>query len=186
MLLEFGGERVGLLARGRVDDGGAAVVIHAASSAMSAARCEGAISDHFDGEVVAAEAVDEARRLGRGRAGRRYRPARCGVAVAVRAMTGAGRSVGQVLAEHAVIGAEIVAPLGDAVGFVDGDEGGLALGEHLGEAGDAEALGGDEEELQFAVEVVDAGLAGGGAVAAGVDALDGEAACLAARRPGLP
>ena len=52
---------------------------------------------------------------------------------------------------------------------------GLALGQHFGEAGDAQALGGDEEELQRAVEVVDAGLAGGGAVAAGVDALDGEA-----------
>jgi hypothetical protein len=38
--------------------------------------------------------------------------------------------------------------LGDAVGFVDGDEGGLALGEHFGEAGDAEAFGGDEEELE--------------------------------------
>jgi hypothetical protein len=33
------------------------------------------------------------------------------------------------------------------VGFVDGDEDGLALGEHLGEAGDAHALGGDEEKV---------------------------------------
>ena len=84
----------------------------------------------------------------------------------------------QVLAEHAVVGAEIVAPLRDAVRFVDGDERRLALGEHFGKAGDAQALGRDEEELQRAVEVVDAGLAGGGAVAAGVDALDGEVALL--------
>ena len=89
-----------------------------------------------------------------------------------------GPQRGQILAEHAVVGAEIVAPLRDAVGFVDGDQGGLALGEHLGKAGDAEALGRDEEELQGAVEVVDAGLARGGAVAAGVDALHGEVALL--------
>ena len=46
------------------------------------------------------------------------------------------------------------------MGLVDGDEGGLAAGEHLGEAGDAHALGCDEEELEGAVEVVAAGLAG--------------------------
>ena len=71
---------------------------------------------------------------------------------------------GEVLAEHSVVGAKVVSPLGDAVGFVDGDECGLALGEHFGEAGDAKALGGDEEELESAVEVVDAGLATDGAV----------------------
>ena len=98
-----------------------------------------------------------------------------GVAVAVRAMMGAGRSDGQVVAERAVVGAEVVAPGGDAVGLVDGDEGGLALGEHLGEAGDAHALGGDEEELEGAVEVVAAGLAGLFAVEPGVDAGDLEA-----------
>jgi hypothetical protein len=61
------------------------------------------------------------------------------------------------------------------VGFVDGDEAWLALGEHLGEAGDAHALGGDEEELEGAVEVVAAGLAGVFAGEAGVDAGDLEA-----------
>ena len=91
---------------------------------------------------------------------------------------GSGPERGEILAEHAVVGAEIVAPLRDAVGFVDGDERGLAFGEHFGEAGDAQALRGDEEELQGPVEVIDAGLAGGGAVAAGVDALDREAAFL--------
>jgi hypothetical protein len=68
-----------------------------------------------------------------------------------------------------------MAPGGDAVGFVDGDEGGLALGEHLGKAGDAEALGGDEEEVERAIEVVAAGLAGVVAGEAGVDAGDAEA-----------
>ena len=93
-----------------------------------------------------------------------------GVAVAVRARMGAGREGGEVVAEHAVVGAEVVAPGADAVGLVDGDEGGLAAGEHLGEAGDAHALGGDEEELEGAVEVVAAGLAGVFAGEAGVDA----------------
>ena len=49
------------------------------------------------------------------------------------------------------------------------------LGEHLGEAGDAHALGCDEEELEGAVEVVAAGLAGVVAGEAGVDAGDAEA-----------
>jgi len=53
----------------------------------------------------------------------------------------------KVLAEGAVVGAEVVAPGGDAVGLVNGDENGFALGEHLGEARDSHALGGDEEEV---------------------------------------
>ena len=88
---------------------------------------------------------------------------------------GRGAQGGEVLAERAVVGAEVVAPGGDAVGFVDGDEGGFALGEHLGEAGDAHALGGDEEEVEVAGEVVAAGLAGVFAGEAGVDAGDAEA-----------
>ena len=85
-----------------------------------------------------------------------------------------GAKGGEVAAEEAVIRAEIVTPLRDAMRFVNGDEGGFALGEHLREADDAEAFGGDEEELEFAVEVVYADLAGGRAVAPGVDAFDGE------------
>ena len=61
------------------------------------------------------------------------------------------------------------------MGFVDGDEDGLALGEHLGEAGDAHALGSDKEEVEGAGEVVAAGLAGVVAGEAGVDAGDTEA-----------
>ena len=78
-------------------------------------------------------------------------------------------------AEGAVVGAEVMSPGADAVGFVDGDERGLAAGEHLGEAGDAEALGRDEEEVEGAVEVVAAGLAGVVSRKAGVDAADAEA-----------
>ena len=52
---------------------------------------------------------------------------------------------------------------------------GFFLGEHLGEVGDAHALGCDEEELEGAVEVVAAGLAGFVAGEAGVDAGDAEA-----------
>ena len=88
---------------------------------------------------------------------------------------GAWAEGGEVVAEGAVVGAEVVAPGGDAVGFVDGDEGRLLPGEHLGEAGDAHALGGDEEELEGSVEVLAAGLAGVVAGEAGVDAGDGEA-----------
>ena len=68
-----------------------------------------------------------------------------------------------------------MSPGGDAVGFVDGYEGRLATGEHLGEVGNAHALGCDEEELEGAVEVVAAGLAGFVAGEAGVDAGDAKA-----------
>src|ERR1700761_7115811 len=56
-------------------------------------------------------------------------------------LRGGGGGGGGEFAEGAVVGAEVVAPGGDAVGFVDGDESGLAPGEHLGEAGDAHAFG---------------------------------------------
>ena len=46
------------------------------------------------------------------------------------------------------------------MGLVDSDEGWLAASEHFGKAGDAEAFGRDEEEVESAVEVVAAGLAG--------------------------
>ena len=42
-------------------------------------------------------------------------------------------------------------PGGDAVGFVDGYEDGLALGEHLGKAGDAHTLGRDKEGVRSPV-----------------------------------
>jgi hypothetical protein len=61
------------------------------------------------------------------------------------------------------------------VRFVDGDEGGPAAGEHLGKARDAETLRSNEEELDGAVEISAAGLAGIVAGVAGVDAGDAEA-----------
>jgi len=54
------------------------------------------------------------------------------------------------LAELAVFGAEVVAPLGDAMGFVDGEEGERDLLEPLGGAVHEGALGGDVHEAVFA------------------------------------
>ena len=79
------------------------------------------------------------------------------------------------LAQGAVVGAEVVSPLGDAVGFVDCDEGGFTLGEHLGEARNAHSLGGDEEKIEVAGEIIAAGLTGGVTVETGVDTGDTEA-----------
>ncbi len=56
------------------------------------------------------------------------------------------------------------------MGLVDGDERGLAAGEHLREVRDSHALGCDEEELELTVEIVTAGLTGFVAGEAGVDA----------------
>ena len=88
---------------------------------------------------------------------------------------GRGAKGGEMVAEGAVVGAEVVAPDADAVGLVDGDEGGLAAGEHLGEAGDAHPLGRDEEEVERAGEVIAAGGAGVVAGEVGVDAGDAQA-----------
>ena len=95
-----------------------------------------------------------------------------GVAVAVSASTGAvalAAQAGQMLAQHAVVGPEVVAPLRDAVRLVDGDQRQLALGQHLGEAGHAQPLRRDEEKLQRALQIIHAGLAGHAAVKAGVN-----------------
>ena len=85
---------------------------------------------------------------------------------------------GQILAEHAIVGTEIVAPLRNAMRLIDGDQARLALRQHLRKSGHAQSLRRDEEKLQLAVEVVDAGLARSPAVAAGMDALHREAALL--------
>ena len=99
----------------------------------------------------------------------------CGVAVAVRARTGAGRQGWKVIAQGAIVGAEVVTPLRDTVSLVDGDEGEWSLREHLREAGDAEAFGCDKEELEGAVEEVTAGLACVIAGEAGVNASSADA-----------
>jgi len=115
--------------------------------------------DDFDGEVVATEAVDEELGL-------------CELELSDDVTLDGWCSSGgesdnwcgakgrEEVAEGAVVGAKVVAPSGDAMGLVDGDERWLAAGEHLGEVGDAHALGCDEEELEGAVEVVAAGLTG--------------------------
>ena len=82
------------------------------------------------------------------------------------------------MAEHAVIRAEIMPPLRDAVGFVDGNQGRLAFRKHLRETGHAEPFRRDEQKLQFAVEVIHAGLARGPAVPAGMNAVRGETPLL--------
>ena len=85
-------------------------------------------------------------------------------------MTGARPQHGEIAAEQPVIGPEIVAPLRNAMRFIDGDEGRFALREHLGKTTDAQTLRGDKQELQSAVEIVDADLARSGAIAPGMDA----------------
>ena len=81
--------------------------------------------DDLDGEVVAAEAVDEECRVGEVELGDDvvldgWRGG-CG-----EGDDGGGAESGEVFAQGAVVGAKVVAPGGDAVGFVDGDERGLA------------------------------------------------------------
>ena len=82
----------------------------------------------------------------------------------------------QAFVEHAVLGSKIVAPVRDAVGFVDGDQDRLAPGEHFREARDAEPFGRDEQEVEIAREVLLADPPRLAAVAAGVDPLGDEAA----------
>ena len=81
------------------------------------------------------------------------------------------------LAQCPVVGAEVVSPLGDAVGFVDGDEDGFAFCEHLGEAGNAHSFGGDEEKIEVAGEIITACLTGGLTVETAVNTGDTETEC---------
>ena len=142
MGVQFGGEFFRGFARGGVDDGGAGRWCGEELAGEGVAARLGHLDD-FDGEVGAAEAVDEERGVvelklrddvllhgGRGGGGE--------------GDDGCGAQRGEIFAESAIVRAEVVAPGADAVGFVDGDEGGLAAGEHLRETGDAEAFGGDE------------------------------------------
>jgi hypothetical protein len=65
----------------------------------------------------------------------------------------------QAVAEKSVIGPEVMAPLRDAVRFVDGDQSGHALLEHLGKPRHRQPLRRDEEVVERARQVVDADLA---------------------------
>ena len=136
--------------------------------------------DNFDGEVVAAKSVNEAG--GCGHAELRddvglHRGRGRGCEREHRNAIGAVAQRGQILSEHAVVGAKIVTPLRDAVRLVNGDERGRTLGEHLRKSGNAKAFGRDEKKVECAGEIVDAGLARDGAVEAGVDARHAQVEC---------
>ena len=167
------GEFFGGFAGWRVDDGGAVGFFFEEIGGELVAAGFGEFDD-FDGEVVAAEAVDEEFGLGELELGDDVF-LDCWCRGCGEGDDGGGAEGGEEIAEGAVVGAKVVTPGGDAVGFVDCDERGLLAGEHLGEVGDAHALGCDEEELEGAVEIVAAGLAGFVAGEAGVDAGDAEA-----------
>ena len=95
-----------------------------------ARREAGAISTTSMADVVAAESVDEPGGLFAFPIARRCRPAprRGGGGECDDGGPGAeGRRKG--VAQHAVVRAEVVAPLGDAVGLVDGDQAGFAPGQ---------------------------------------------------------
>jgi hypothetical protein len=174
---EFLGDFFGLLARRRIEDGRPVRGV-GDGFGRQGPTLGGRAVDDLEGEVFATKAVDETLRLlGAGAQSqqfddvvlhRRRRRRR-------ERHDGGGAQKRQALAEHAVFGAEIVAPMRDAVGLVDGDEGRGLLAEHLGEAGHGEALGGEEQEIELAAQVVPAGLARGLAVDARVDARGAEA-----------
>ena len=73
------------------------------------------------------------------------------VAVAVRAMTGTRAREPPEGLEVAVVGPELVSPLGYAVGFVHGYEAEFDGFEEAAESGLDDAFGGDVEQLEFAV-----------------------------------
>ena len=58
-----------------------------------------------------------------------------GSAVAVSAMRGTPGKVSAQMRQRPVFGAEVVSPLADAMGFVDGDQGDLDAGHHRFEPG---------------------------------------------------
>ena len=136
---------------------------------------------HLDRQVRPPEAVDEAGRF-------RHPELLANVLLHARRRGGGQRDDGggperrEPRAEKAVVGPEIVPPVRDAVRLVDGDEGHCPLRQHLGEAGDAEPLRGDEEEVELPVEVVAADLTGGQPVDPRVDPLGGETQSPEARR----
>ena len=163
------GELFGLLARRGVHDGRSALRF---AKDFGNDRGPGAAPflHHLDGQVLAPEAVDvalvslqvelggdvilDARRRGGGQRQHRRRP-----------------QARQTLAQEPVVGTEVVAPLRDAVRFVDRDQGRAATLQEFDEAGHAEPLGRDEEKVEFAVAVEPAGLPRLVARPARVDAL---------------
>ena len=64
------------------------------------------------------------------------------------------------------------------MGLVHCDERGLSLLQHFWEAGDSEALGGDEKKVEFAVEIPETSCPGLLPRAAGMNLLRTKTACL--------
>ena len=114
---EGGGELVGSLAGGRVDDGGAAFGRQEEVADEAGALRFGHL-DGFDGEVGAAEAVDE-------EGGRLEAELGDDVALDCRGggsgegEDGGGAELWKIFAEGSVVRAEVVSPGGDAVCFIN-------------------------------------------------------------------
>ena len=73
----------------------------------------------------------------------------CRMSARVRASAVAGKQLGQP-AQVAVVGAEVVAPLADAVGLVDGDQAERQFGQPVQHGAGGQALGRDVEQVQLA------------------------------------
>ena len=141
-----------VLARGDVDDAGA-VGTDERGDALEL-RLMGMGGDDGEVEVVAAEALHlHVGLLARGLA-------EAQLADDVRAHVGRRRGgdgedgdvgeAGERVADIKVIGTEVVSPLADAVGLVDGEKGEFGAGDGLQETRAAKALGGDVDELVLA------------------------------------
>jgi hypothetical protein len=169
VLPKLGAEGIGLFAARRVDDGRPALRI-GEDAPHGIAPLGGGHLGHLDRDVGAAEAMDEAPLA--------LQPELGGDVVLDDGSRGGSEpddwrrpEQRQPLAEHPVLGAEVVPPLRDAVGFIHRDEHRLALGEHLGKTRNRQALGRDEKEIEPASQIVEANLPGRGAVASRMDAL---------------
>ena len=133
--------------------------------------------DHLDRDVVAAESVDEASALARGPTARAMSFCTSGVAVAVRAITGAGRKRRQVLAAASGNRGENRAPIARCNALHQWrPETACVWRASPGSRPPAAAPGAMKQELQRSVQIVDASLARGGAIPAGVNALHGKSA----------
>jgi len=163
---------VGFLAGWCVDDGRApGGIFKKFESHLRALRARHL--HHLNGEILAAEAMDESGRVeqaklldniilhdGGCRGGERHH--------------GSWAQRREVLPQHAVVRTKVVSPLRNAVRFVNRNQVGFALGKHLGKPFNAQPLRGNEHKLQRAAEIVPAGLAGGHAVQSGMNARDFE------------
>ena len=153
---EFSRQACGLLASWGVHDGGTACRVPEQLASERGALRRGNLH-RLNREIPAPEAVDKSCHLRQRqllgdvvlhqrRGGRGQRDDRC-------------RTEGwQMLAEPAVVRPKIMAPLRDAVGLVDGDQGRFPFRKHLRETGQAQPLRRNKQKLQRPVEVIDAGL----------------------------